>query len=158
MSGGLVIRDAVLGDARAIAGMMEEFFDYLCALDGSTSTFEKAVGEMKLVRDGFGERPLFSAVIAEQDGAPVGYAIFNIAYWADSLQGTVFMSDLFVKEEARGSGVGKAIMERLAEIGRDAGCEQILWTVWRKNPAAHAFYQRLGSQELEDEYVMRLGI
>lgn len=152
------IRDATAADVPVIAAMMEEFFDYLCALDGSTSDYVRAEGERKLMADGFGKRPLFQAIIAETAGMPAGYAIFNIIYWPDTLQATLLMSDLFVKAEYRGAGVGKAVMDQLAKIGREAGCGQIMWTVWRPNVAAGRFYTRLGAKELPDEYVMRLPI
>ncbi|MGE4246976.1 MAG: N-acetyltransferase family protein [Parvibaculaceae bacterium] len=158
MSADLHIRDATVGDVPAIAAMMEEFFDYLCALDGSTSDFVRADGERKLLNDGFGRRPLFEAIIAETAGGPAGYAIFNMIYWPDNLQATLLMSDLFVKAAHRGAGVGKAIMDHLDKIGREVGCEQIMWTVWRPNAAAGRFYTRLGAEELPDEYVMRLPI
>jgi len=158
MSRKLLIREAQASDVPAIAAMMGEFFDFLCALDGSTTDYEVADGERKLARSGFGQKPLFAALIAEAEGAAVGYAIFNIIYWPDTLQATVFLSDLFVREKARGLGVGRAIMDRLGEIGREQGCEQLMWTVWRPNAAAGDFYARLGAEELPDEYVMRIGL
>ena len=158
MSAGLLIRDATAADVPAMALMMREFLDYICALDGSTSDYEPKEGERKLMVDGFGRRPLFQAVIAETAAGPAGYAIFNLIYWPDTLQATLLMSDLFVKAEHRGTGVGRAIMEHLAGLGREAACEQIMWTVWRPNAAAGRFYEALGAEELPDEYVMRLPI
>lgn len=154
----LSIRRAQAGDVAAIAQMMGEFFAYLAALDGSQSAFDPAAGRERLARDGFGERPLFQALIAEAGGGPVGYAIYNLGYWADALDGMVFISDLFVREAWRGGGVGAALMRRLAEAGREAGCRRLMWTVWNLNPAARAFYEKLGAEAIEEETLMALAI
>jgi GNAT superfamily N-acetyltransferase len=156
MSGTTVIRAAVAADAPAIAEMMGEFFAYLCSLDRTTSTYSAADGEARIARAGFGEWPRFSGLVAETGGRPEGYALYNVIWWPDTLQTTLFLTDLFVREAARRSGLGKAMMERLEQIGREQGCEQLMWTVWRLNPAAGAFYERLGAEEMPGEYVMRL--
>jgi GNAT superfamily N-acetyltransferase len=151
-------RPAHVGDVPAIVEMMAEFFAYLSSLDGSESTFDPTVGLERVARDGFGEKPLFHAVIVEYQEKPVGYSIYNIAYWADALEGTVFVSDLFVREPWRGKGIGQELMRHLAEVGREAGCRRIMWTVWTENPAAQGFYKRMGATTMDEEILMSLAI
>jgi GNAT superfamily N-acetyltransferase len=150
-------RSATQDDMAAVATMAGKFHAWLAALDGSDPCFDAEATAAKLVRCGFGQRPLFSALIAEAKGEAggeaVGYALYNIGFWADSLQGMVLLSDLYVRGAWRSRGVGKALMDRLAEIGR-GGCEIVLWTVWTKNEAARRFYERLGAQAIDDERLM----
>ena len=67
-----------------------------------------------MLRDGFGERPLFRATIAEWSGAPVGFAFWFFAYSTWRGQPTLYLEDLFVRPEARGRGIGKEMMRFLA--------------------------------------------
>ena len=142
----------------AVAAMAGEFHAFLAAIDGSDPSFDVEATAVKLVRAGFGAEPLFTCLIAEVGGEPAGYAIYNIGYWADSLQGMVLLSDLFVREAWRSRGVGRQLMGRLAEIGKERDCEIVVWTVWTKNPAAKAFYERLGAEAIDDEKLMKWSI
>jgi GNAT superfamily N-acetyltransferase len=149
------IRRAERQDMPAVAAMAGELHAFLAALDDSDPAFDVEATAAKLARAGFGRKPLFSALIAEIDGAPVGYAIYNIGFWADTFEGMVWLSDLFVREAWRSRGIGARIMDRLAAIGRDEGCETVMWTVWTRNPAAERFYERLGAVALADERLMK---
>ena len=150
----VTIRPAARDDMAAVAAMAGEFHAFLAAIDGSDPSFDVEGTEAKLVRAGFGAKPLFSSIIAEAKREAAGYAIYNIAFWADSLQGMVLLTDLFVREAWRSRGIGQKLMGRLAETGRDRGCEIVAWTVWTKNPAAKAFYERLGAEAIDDERLM----
>ena len=150
------IRPATRDDVGAIVKMMAEFEDHLAALGGTECRFDSASAVKKLEYDGFGPQPLFSAVIASSGSQPVGYAIYSLGYWADGLEGTLYLTDLFVREAWRGRGTGRAIVEFLASVAREAGCQRMLWTVWRRNPAARRFYESLGAQAIEDEVLMTL--
>lgn len=94
-------------------------------------------------RDGFGPRPVFEALIAEQEGVPVGFALFfpNYSTWEGSPG--IYLEDLFVTEAARGSGAGKAILAALARIAHDRGWPRLDLSVLDWNPA-RAFYEAHG--------------
>jgi GNAT superfamily N-acetyltransferase len=154
----VTIRPASRHDMAAVAVMAGEFHAFLSSIDASDPTFDIESATLKLARSGFGSRPLFSSLIAETDCEAVGYAIYNIGFWADSLQGMVLLTDLFVREAWRGRGVGGQLMDQLAVIGKDAGCEIVMWTVWSKNEAARRFYERLGAVPIDDEQLMKLSI
>jgi GNAT superfamily N-acetyltransferase len=106
-----------------------------------------------LRRDGFGDDPWFSALLAELAGAPVGYLLYHFGYWPDRAARTLFVADLFVRVTARRQGVGQALMTDATRILRRRGGNLILWTVWNRNPVA-AFYQRLGATLMNDERMM----
>ena len=96
-----------------------------------------------ILRDGFGERPVFEAIIAEQAGGPVGFALFfpNYSTWEGSPG--LYCEDLFVAEEARGSGAGSALLTALARIAYDHGWPRLELSVLDWNPA-RAFYEAHG--------------
>jgi len=142
----------------AVAIMAGEFHAFLAAMDHSDPAFDVARTERTLCRFGFGNDPLFSALIAEGSGAPVGYAVYSLGFWADSFQGVVLLTDLFVREACRSRGIGRQFMARLVAIGRDAGCELVLWTVWNRNHSARRFYRSIGATAIEDETLMKLSV
>ena len=107
--------------------------------------------EADVLRDGFGERPSFECLIAEQtvsrDGSaglrPVGFALFFPNYSTWEGRAGLYVEDIFVVEDARRSGAGRAIIEALARIAQGRGAPRIDLAVLDWNPA-RAFYERLG--------------
>ena len=93
-----------------------------------------------VLRDGFGERPVFEALIAEQEGRAVGFALFFPNYSTWEGRPGLYVEDLFVAEEARGSGVGRALLGALARIAHDRDWRRIDLSVLDWNPA-RAFYE-----------------
>ena len=104
----------------------------------------------------FGARRAAEAVIAEQDGAPVGFALFfhNFSTWTGRCG--LYLEDLYVTLAARGRGVGKALLAHLAGIAVDRGCARFEWSVLDWNIDAIAFYRSVGAVGLEDWTVQRL--
>jgi GNAT superfamily N-acetyltransferase len=99
----------------------------------------------------FGERPLAEAVLAEVDGTPVGVALFftNFSTWAG--KGGLYLEDLFVVPEARGLGLGKALLVHLAGIAVARGYARFEWSVLDWNEPAIGFYRGLGAV-MQDEW------
>jgi GNAT superfamily N-acetyltransferase len=113
------------------------------------------ITESDVVRDGFGERPRFEALIAEADGAPVGFALFFMNY--STWEGTagLYIEDLFVDEAARGTGAGRALMAAAAAVARERGCPRLELSVLDWNPA-RGFYERLGMSHQQEWLPYRL--
>jgi len=141
-----------------VAVMAEEFYAYLCTLDDGDPSFDVTGTQKKLERAGFGDKPLFDCLLAEVDGQAVGYAIYSLGFWADTFQGAVFLTDLFVRDGWRSRGIGEQFMQRLATAGRENGCDILLWTVWTLNADARRFYDRIGAVPMDDELLMKLAI
>ncbi|WP_158090157.1 GNAT family N-acetyltransferase [Kiloniella majae] len=158
MDADIVIRFAEQDDMPKIVKMAEEFADYLSGLGEVRAPFDAEVNLAKLIKHGFGTKPLFSALIAEKNSDVLGYAIFSYGFWADSFQGMIFMTDLFVRQDWRSQGVGQAMIEELRRIGRYNDCELLMWTVWKGNPPARKFYDKLGAISLQGETLMALDI
>jgi GNAT superfamily N-acetyltransferase len=104
----------------------------------------------------FGDRPLAEAVLAEVGGVAVGLALFftNFSTWAG--RGGLYLEDLFVKPEARGQGVGKALLVHLAGVAVARGYARFEWSVLDWNEPAIGFYRALGAKAQDEWTVMRV--
>jgi len=93
--------------------------------------------------------------LAERAGRAVGLATFAVLYPAPGLGGQLFMKDLFALAEARGEGVGRALMGFLARLAVERGCVRFDWTAERDNPEALRFYDRLGAGRVAEKVYYR---
>ena len=111
--------------------------------------------EADLLRAGFGPTPYFEALIVEVGGEPVGFALFFHNF--STFEGTsgLFLEDIFIAEKARGRGIGRKLMAKLAAIAVERGCARLDLSVLHWNPA-RSFYERLGMSHLDDWLPYRL--
>jgi GNAT superfamily N-acetyltransferase len=123
------------------------------------ATYEKkrhkaVVTEDDLLRDGFGPQPKFRALIAEWEGEAVGYASFF--YFYSTFQGcaALFLEDLFVPDEFRGKGIGKALLVAVCKLAVKEGCFALRWEVLDWNRPAIEFYEKLGATFLNERKVV----
>jgi GNAT superfamily N-acetyltransferase len=112
--------------------------------------------EDKLMSGLFGPRPVAFALFAELGGQPVGYAIYFITFSSYLARPGIWVEDLFVNENARGLGAGKALLSCMAKIARERGYGRVEWVTATGNTKALAFYQGNGAQILGSEQVLRL--
>lgn len=112
------------------------------------------VSEQDLVRDAFGPRPKFRALIAEWDGKPCGYASFFYFYSTFQGRAALFLEDLFVLEKFRGNGIGKALLVAVAKLAVKEGCFGLRWEVLDWNRPAIEFYEKLGATFLNERKVV----
>ena len=99
--------------------------------------------EADLIRHGFGPHPQFEAILAFLDGEPAGAALFHSRFSTWLGRPGLYLEDLYVTEAARGRGVGRRLMARLAAIAVERGWGRIDFHVLEWNPARD-FYHRLG--------------
>ena len=88
-----------------------------------------------------------SCLIAERDGAALGYALWHYSYETAWAQHGVFLADLYVRDAARGQGVGEGLMRAMAREAAADGAEFIWWTAYRHNERARAFYKSRAEEE-----------
>ena len=83
--------------------------------------------------------------IAEVAGKPVGFALWF--YSVSTFEGRhgLYLEDLYVRPEARGEGVGRALLATLARRCMDEGLKRMEWAVLDWNAPAIAFYDKLGA-------------
>lgn len=107
---------------------------------------------------GFGENPVFRALLAEQGGQVVGAALFSPAFSTVMASTGVYVSDLWVSETMRGLGLGRRLLRAVAQ---DAGsvwnARYLKLAVYDDNPSGRAFYDRLGFAPTEGETTLSLG-
>jgi GNAT superfamily N-acetyltransferase len=117
---------------------------------------EVEASEADIRRDLFGENPRCFCDIAEVDGQPVGFALWFYSYSTFRGRAGIYLEDLFVKPEARGSGAGKALLRRLAQRCVEADLGRLEWSVLDWNAPSIAFYDSLGAMKKEGWTVRRL--
>ncbi len=104
----------------------------------------------------FGAQPAAEAVIAEGASGAVGFALFfhNFSTWK-GWRG-LYLEDLYVTPDARGAGVGAALLRHLAGLALDRGCARFEWSVLDWNEGAIRFYRALGAVGQEEWTVQRV--
>ena len=117
---------------------------------------EVTMTEEKIDRALFGERPYAETLIAEEGGAPVGFALFFHNFSTFLAQPGIYLEDLFVLPAMRGKGVGRALLERLAQIAVERECGRLEWAVLDWNTDAIRFYESLGAKPNSDWTVYRV--
>lgn len=110
--------------------------------------------EQDLLRDAFGSRPKFRALIADWKGEPAGYASFFHFYSTYQGRSALFLEDLFVLDKFRGNGIGMALLSAVAKLAVDEGCFGLRWEVLDWNRPAIEFYEKLGATFLNERKVV----
>ena len=100
----------------------------------------------------FGSNSTTKAVICNIDDKPVGFAVyfFNYSTWLG--KHGLYLEDLYVSPEHRGTGAGKALLKHLAKIALSKNCGRFEWSVLDWNEPAIQFYQSIGAKP-QDEWV-----
>jgi GNAT superfamily N-acetyltransferase len=157
-----MLRPASPADVATILGFIRELAHYEREPDAVVAT------EADLLRDGWGlaadgvtllvpAQPVrFTALMAELDGAAVGFALYFSSYSTWVGHHGIRLEDLYVTAAMRGRGIGKALLARLARIALDEGCSRLEWDVLDWNEPAIAVYRRIGATMQAEWRIMRL--
>jgi ribosomal protein S18 acetylase RimI-like enzyme len=97
-------------------------------------------------------------LVVETDSAVAGYLLYHFGYDTDVGQRLVHIIDLYVCEAFRKQGLGSALLQRVAEIGRAHGAGVLFWCVYHRNTAALRFYEKMGAKTVEGLHFMSLPI
>jgi len=136
----ITIRDAQARDAAQIHAFIVEL-----------AIYEKAEHEV-IASVADIERSLFEpgsparGLICELDGQPVGFAVYFLSYSTWLGRKGLYLEDLYVSPQHRGSGAGKRLLRHLARLAFDSGCGRFEWSVLDWNEPAIQFYQSLGAK------------
>jgi GNAT superfamily N-acetyltransferase len=144
------VREASEGDVPLILSFIRELAEY-----------EKLSDEVVATEDGlreslFGERRYAEVLIAEHDGVPAGFALFFHNFSTFLGQPGIYLEDLYVRPEFRGSGIGKQLLGRLAHLAVKRGCGRLEWWVLDWNEPSIGFYKQLGAVAMDDWTVYRV--
>lgn len=144
------IQPATEADVPVILAMIQGLAEYEKLLHTCTAT----AGQLRDTL--FGPRPGAEVVLARRRGACVGFALFFPNYSTFLAKPGMYLEDLFVKPEARGLGVGLALLRHLASIARERGYGRMEWSVLDWNDPAIGFYKKLGAVPMDEWTTFRL--
>ena len=104
------------------------------------------------------QRSLFSpdssakALICERDGQAIGFAVYFFSYSTWLGRNGIYLEDLYVTPQSRGTGAGKLLLRHLAQVACANDCGRLEWSVLDWNQPAIDFYLSIGAQP-QDEWV-----
>ncbi|HAB16690.1 MAG TPA: GNAT family N-acetyltransferase [Verrucomicrobiota bacterium] len=147
---GFSIRPAVAGDVPVIFRFIQALAEYERLAHEVTAT------EATLQATLFGAQPSAEVLLAEFDGAPVGFALFFSNYSTFLAKPGLYLEDLFVLPEFRGRGFGKALLVAGARLAAERGCGRYEWAVLDWNTPSIQFYESLGARPMSDWTIMRV--
>ncbi|GHC96579.1 putative acetyltransferase [Streptomyces violarus] len=145
-----MIRSATVNDIPELRAMIRELAAYERAVEQARATEEQLREAL------FGEHPAAFALIAQDTGGAVGYALWfpRFSTWTGTRG--MHLEDLYVRPQARGAGHGKALLAALAATCRRSGYDRFEWWVLAWNTPAIDVYESLGVELLDEWKVCRL--
>jgi GNAT superfamily N-acetyltransferase len=146
----MTLRAATVDDVPQILAFIKALAEY-----------ERLLHEVVATEEGlrqalFGPRPYAEVVLAEDAGVPLGFALFFHTFSTFVGLPGIYLEDLFVIPEARGRGVGRALLTHLARLAVARGCGRVEWAVLDWNAPAIRFYDSLGALPNDEWTVYRL--
>lgn len=146
----IAVRSAEASDVGLVLSLICELAEY-------ERMSAEVVATEEMIRDAlFGARPKAEVLIASFEGVSVGFALFFENFSTFVGRPGLYLEDLFVRPEARGHGIGKALLESLAAIALERNCGRLEWSVLDWNESAIAFYRGLGATPMDEWTVFRV--
>ena len=136
----MIVRKAMPADVPAILRLIVALATYEREPDAVRAT------EQSLMETLFADNAQVHAHVAEHEGKVVGIAIWFLNYSTWTGRPGLYLEDLFVADEARGTGAGKALFQALAREAQTRGCARIDWAVLDWNSSAMDFYRAIGGR------------
>lgn len=133
------VREASAADLPEIVAMIRELAEYEREPEAATAT------EAQLRDVLFCEQPLAHCLIAEANGEVAGFALWFVNFSTWQGRHGVYLEDLFVRPQHRGSGLGRTLLVRLAQIAVQRGYGRMEWSVLDWNEPAIGFYTSIGA-------------
>ena len=149
-AGGVALRPAVPGDAGAILRLIRALAEYERLLA------EVVADEAGIAAALFGPEACAEALLAEQGGAVVGFALWFYSFSTFTGRRGIHIEDVFVEPAERRRGIGLALFRAVAARAVREGCARLEWTVLDWNRPAVEFYRRLGAEAMDGWTVQRL--
>lgn len=137
------VREAGPGDFDLIAGFIRKLADYEKLLH------EARFDDETLRRHLFGPRPAAEVIIGEIDGVPAGFALYFQTFSTFEGKPGIWLEDLFVEPHARGSGLGRALLSKLASLVAERGGARLEWAVLDWNALGKGFYRSIGAASVD---------
>lgn len=146
----LTVRPATEADTPTILSLIRDLAEY------EKLAHEVVVTEEDLRRDLFGPRPWAETLIGEVNGEAAGFALFFPTYSTFAGSPCLYLEDLFVRPAFRKLGLGRRLLQAVAEVAVERGCARYEWSVLDWNAPAIAFYESVGARMSPDWRRMRM--
>ncbi len=143
------IRQATTEDVHIILSFIKELAEYEKMSDQVVATEE-------LLKEWIFEKKKAQVLIAWEGGKAVGFALYFYNFSTFLGRAGIYLEDLFVKEECRGKGYGKALLKELARIASAQGCGRLEWSCLDWNQPSIDFYLSLDATPMDEWTVYRL--
>ncbi len=145
-----VIREARPQDVQRLLQLIRDLAEY-------EKLSHLVVGtEAQLREELFGERPVIESVLAWEGEQALGFALFFHNFSTFLARRGLYLEDLFVVPEARGRGIGRALIRHGARLAVERGCGRYEWSVLDWNQTAIDFYRSIGAELLPDWRICRM--
>ena len=137
------IKQAQKKDVPIILSFIKELAEYEKMSDQVVATEE-------LLQEWIFEKKKAQVLIAWEESKAVGFALYFYNFSTFLGRAGIYLEDLFIKEEYRGKGYGKALLKELARIAVEEGCGRLEWCCLDWNQPSIDFYLSLGAIPLDD--------
>lgn len=132
-------------------------FDLILELASYEKLADEVTGDAEVLRRSlFEERAAEALLLETADGEAVGYAIFFTTFSTFECRSGIWLEDVYVRPEHRRGGIGRLVMEHLANLALDRGHVRLDWVALEWNEPALNFYKQLGARRLDDWKLLRL--
>lgn len=146
----LQIRPATEADVQLL-------FDLILELAAYEKLSDAVSGDPEILRRTLFQEKAAEALLLESSaGEAVGYAIFFTTFSTFECRAGIWLEDVYVRPEHRLGGIGRAVMEHLAELALKRGHVRLDWVALEWNQPALDFYEKLGARRLDDWRLLRL--
>lgn len=148
---------------RVLPVTRERFADFI-ALVTMLADYEKldpptAEAQGRLLNDICGEAPRIEAMLAvDEHERALGYAITLETYSSFLALPTMYLEDIFVREDARSRGVGSILFDSVVDRARQRGCGRVDWQVLDWNRLARDFYEHRGASCMKEWMLYRIDL
>ncbi|NVK57985.1 MAG: GNAT family N-acetyltransferase [Alteromonadaceae bacterium] len=136
----ITIRNAVKSDTETLLHFIKELAIYEKAEHEAKATPEHIHNTL------FTESPKAHALICEQNGVAIGFAVYFYSYSTWQGQYGLYLEDLYVSPEFRGQSAGKKLLTYLAGVAVENNCGRFEWSVLDWNQPAIDFYESLNAK------------
>lgn len=139
----ITIRQAEAQDFALVAAFIRKLADY------EKLAHEVRFDDATLHRHLFGPRPAAEVLIGEIDGVASGFALYFQTFSTFEGKPGIWLEDLFVEPDARGAGLGRALLSRLAALVIERGGARLEWNVLDWNDLGKGFYRSIGAAHVD---------
>lgn len=143
----IILRNGTVADAELIVGCLKRLAEYEKMGDVCNIT---PAALIKLMNEENG----LHAVIAEQDGVPVGmmtWYTYKIATFSG--RRVFYIEDVFIEDDKRGGGIGTALFAEAKRLAEENGCARLEWKCLDRNTSAQKFYEKIGGKISDDGWL-----